>query len=223
MSCAICLDDTCQKEYYVTTCNHVFHNSCLLKVNNIYRIYNKNDKVQFECIKCPICRNELYIQTITIKKYSCNILKNDLYLLIKTLYDKIKHFNLNNDYVFISGFFADHLYKYLTAILTNTISSSNITLSLYEKKIDLYYLDYDDLYPTDDSISLYKKNNDFKKLIKQKDIFNIIYLKNKDPLYIKNFERCIYDVFKLENNSKIAFTIHNSYITFYIHNDYYIQ
>ena len=58
MSCAICLDDTCQKEYYVTTCNHVFHNSCLLKVNNIYRIYNKNDKVQFECIKCPICRKE---------------------------------------------------------------------------------------------------------------------------------------------------------------------
>ena len=63
----------------------------------------------------------------------------------------------------------------------------------------------------------------FKFRIKQKDIFNIIYLKNKDPLYIKNFERCIYDVFKLENNSKIAFTIHNSYITFYIHNDYYIQ
>jgi hypothetical protein len=221
MSCSICLEDSRQKEFYVTTCNHVFHKSCILKVNNIYKINDKNDKVQFEYKKCPICRNELYIQTITIKNYSCNILKHDLYLLIKIIYDKIKYFNLNKNYVCISGLFADNLYKYLTCILNNTASSLSTTLSLYENKIDLYYLDYDNLYPADISIPFYKKNTNLRKLVKTREIFNIIYLKNIDPLYIKNFERCIFDIFKLENTSNIAFIIHDSYITFYIHNDYY--
>jgi hypothetical protein len=34
MSCSICLDDNCKKEYYVTDCNHIFHKECLLQMKD---------------------------------------------------------------------------------------------------------------------------------------------------------------------------------------------
>ena len=63
-SCLICLEDNFKKELYVTSCNHIFHKTCLLKISNIEKNYNLNDELKFNIINCPLCRKKISIPKI---------------------------------------------------------------------------------------------------------------------------------------------------------------
>ena len=225
--CSICLDDNYKKEYYVTTCNHVFHKSCLLKINHNKKTINKNDDFKFIYINCPLCRNELSIPMIFHNSYCCYILNNKLFNIITNIYSKIKKSNLNPYYTFISGNAADILYN---IIRSNTIDNNQLNDLL--KSIDIYYIDYDNLYDIDLNSDYYatKLHYEFNyfnfniKNIKKENNYKIIIVNSFNLLFKKiNIKSFILN--NLENakthSNKIAFVINDNYIDFYTHIDYY--
>ena len=223
MSCAICLDDNSQKEFYVTICNHIFHKECILKtkvLNDSVAVY----KSDFTLIQCPLCRKNLSMYNLNYKIFYSGILENTIYNELLSIYSKIKDSHLNTNYTFIGGGYAVALYNKLTN--KNTKYNFN--------DVDIYYIDYDNLYENN-IIERYntetgcKFKTPFLKSIKKQ----IIKLNNKvfetDILYIKKstyvnkIEDSIMSVFNNTDLSccKVAFTLTDNIIKFYIHSDYY--
>jgi hypothetical protein len=227
MSCAICLDDDSQKDFYVTTCNHTFHNECLLKtklLNSESAMY----KSEFTVINCPLCRNKLSIYNINYKIFYSGLLEKDLYKQLVAIYHKIKGLHLNKEYTFIAGGFAAALYSKLTN--KNT---------LYEfSDIDIYYIDYHNLYESN-ILKLYGgetnncnfKSSCVKSMQKHQIMLNpykivdadVILLNKGNNSSTSTIEDTILTVFDNTDLSccKIAFTLKDDLIKFYIHSDYY--
>ena len=138
---------------------------------------------------------------------------------------------MNQEYVFISGGYATALYSKLTN--KNTIFDFT--------DIDIYYIDYHNLY-TKNSKNIYRNSckthiNNIKDVQKGNFVFNkethtnklydIIFLESDDSSgvsYNSNIlESSILKTFKGFDLSccKVAFTIIDDYLKFYIHSDYY--
>lgn len=221
-TCLICLDEYYLKELYVTSCNHVFHKSCLLKINNIDTVKNLNDEMTFTIINCPICRNKLSIPDIFRKQYSCTVFNDNIFKNLRNLYTKLNDVNLNKEYVFITGTSAKMLY--------NLINSNNDTNEILVN--DLYnicYVDYHDLYDT-----CYIKDKSIKILYNTEYCINYIkdikYHKKTKIIYMNKNNHCgtnlykhirtIFDNCKIPSY-KICFIIKDNYIEFFIHSDFY--
>jgi len=219
MSCSICLDDDSSKEFYITSCNHIFHKECLLKTNT------SPDYIcqYFTHISCPMCRNQLSLYKTNTYKFSYNILSNDCYLLVRRILKTIKDLHLNKDYVFISGGFSTALYSKLT----------NKNKKFEYSDIDIYYIDYDNLYERNIKSS-YFTSCDLKLNIKNikknysndydRSTYDIIYLYpyKKHDKNIKETIDIMFTSFDL-SCCKTAFTIKDDYIQFYIHEDYFLN
>jgi hypothetical protein len=229
-SCAICLDEDANKEFYVTDCNHVFHKECLLQTKGI----NKNvliQKSEFTILNCPLCRQKLSIYNLNLKTFCSEVLDCEIFSQIKSVYKHVKNLHLNQECVFISGGYATALYSKLTN--KNTIFDFT--------DIDIYYIDYHNLY-TKNSKNIYRNSckthiNNIKDVQKGNFVFNkeshtnklydIIFLESEDShgiSYNSNIlESSILKTFKGFDLSccKVAFTIVDDYIKFYIHSDYY--
>lgn len=230
-SCAICLDEDAKKEFLVTDCNHIFHMECLLQTKEI----NKNiiiRKNEFTILKCPICRKLLSIYNLTYKTFCCQILDYENFLQVKAIYNHISNLHLNKNYVFISGGYATALYSKLT----------NKNTQFQFTDIDIYYIDYNNLYENN---SKHVYNTDCKTNIsnikdvgkgkflfnKESNIFkdyNIIYLDNINYSNDSNnniniIENSILKTFKGIDLSccKVAFIMKGDYIKFFIHSDYH--
>jgi len=219
MSCSICLDDDSTKEFYVTSCNHIFHKECLLKTNTSV---NYLDNI-FTHISCPMCRNQLSLHKIHTYKFSYNILSNDDYLMIKKIARTIKELHFNKNYIFISGGFSNALYSKLT----------NKNKKFEYNDIDIYYIDYDNIYEkglnsryfSSCELNLHIKNikknysNDYDRTS-----YDIIYLYPTNK-YVKNIKQTIQSMFESYDLSccKTAFIFKDDYIQFYVHEDYFLN
>jgi len=135
MSCPICLDDNCKKEYYVTDCNHIFHKECLLQIKNSKTHYMIT-KNEFTMLHCPLCRTALSLYNLSYKTFNSEILDKNVFKYIKKINKIIKTSHLNKNYTFISGGFATALYSHLT----------NKNMPFLFNDIDIYYIDYHNLY-----------------------------------------------------------------------------
>jgi len=113
MSCAICLEDDAQKEFFVTDCNHVFHKECLLSIKEQPE-RSLLVKHNFTILNCPLCRYKLSLYDLNYKSFSTEILDHNVFKQIKYIYKQFKKLHLNPNYVFISGGFATALYAKLT-------------------------------------------------------------------------------------------------------------
>lgn len=221
-SCLICLDDTHKKELYITPCNHIFHKTCLLKIPNLEKIHNFNDEIKFNIIQCPLCRKKMSIPEIFRKQFSCSILNEKLFNSLSNLYRKLNEFNLNKKYVFISGYSAKLLYN-LIHENSNDIDNDFLLCS------NICYIDYDDLYHSNNLSERYIKNlfdleyyNNFIKDIKIQKKHRILYL-NKNNYCGTNINKHIgmlFDNCKILSY-KICFMIKDNYIDFFIHSDFY--
>ena len=135
MSCSICLDDNCKKEYYVTDCNHIFHKECLLQIKNNKTNYMIT-KNEFTILNCPLCRKALSLYNLSYKTFNSEILDKTVFKYIKKINNIIKTSHLNKNYTFISGGFATALYSHLT----------NKNMPFIFNDIDIYYIDCHNLY-----------------------------------------------------------------------------
>jgi hypothetical protein len=135
MSCSICLDDNCKKEYYVTDCNHIFHKECLLQIKNSKTNYMIT-KNEFTILNCPLCRKALSLYNLSYKTFNSEILDKTVFKYIKKINNIIKTSHLNKNYTFISGGFATALYSHLT----------NKNMPFIFNDIDIYYIDCHNLY-----------------------------------------------------------------------------
>lgn len=231
-TCLICLDDTFKKELYVTTCNHIFHKSCLLNITDTEKIYNYNDELKFTTINCPLCRKKLSIPKIFKKQISCSVLDDKIFSTVKSLYNKINDFNLNKQYLFITGFSAKILHNIIFK-MDNINDINNIcNFSDYLLSSNICYIDYDNLYNNKNINILnekYVKNlyeteyyNYFIKDIKIQKKHRIIYLSTNNYCGINinkhiqtHFDHCKISCYK------IGFMIKDNYIDFFIHSDFY--
>jgi hypothetical protein len=234
MSCAICLEDDAQKEFFVTDCNHVFHKECLLSIKEqpekslILRHH-------FTILNCPLCRYKLSLYDLNYKSFSTEILDHNIYKQIKCIYKQFKKLHLNPNYVFISGGFATALYSKLT--------NKNNIQHIYND-IDIYYIDYHDLYDKNKK-SVYSNKCEYKNPIIKDVKKGVLEFGTDKTTLVTNY--IDYDVIYLENLAsddvshsnvlesnmlltfdnfdlaccKIAFTVEDDHIKFYIHNDYY--
>jgi hypothetical protein len=225
-SCAICLDEDANKEFYVTDCNHVFHKECLLQTKGM----SKNTLIQrneFTIMNCPLCRQKISIYNLNVKTFCSEVLDCKIFSQLKSIYRHIKNLHLNQEYVFISGGYATALYSKLTN--KNTIFDFT--------DIDIYYIDYHNLYKNDPK-NIYKnvckthpnniKNIDkgyfmFDKESPTSKLYDIIFLDSEVSHSNNILESTILKTFKSFDLSccKVAFTIVDDYIKFYIHSDYY--
>ena len=57
--CSICLEDDSYNELHVTNCNHIFHLTCILKINQ-----EQHKNTLFNILNCPMCRNKISIPKI---------------------------------------------------------------------------------------------------------------------------------------------------------------
>lgn len=160
IACSICLDDTCIKEFYVTDCNHIFHKECLLHIKNSKTSYMIT-KNEFTILNCPMCRKELSLYNLSYKTFNSEILDKLVFKYIKKINKIIKTLHLNRHYVFISGGFATALYSYLTNKKTHFLFND----------IDIYYIDYDNLYEINDQKQYV--NNCKMRNINIKDVQNV--------------------------------------------------
>jgi len=225
MSCAICLDDDSQKDFYVTTCNHTFHHECLLKtkvLNDGMAMY----KSEFTVINCPLCRNKISMYNINYKIFYSGVLEKETYKQLVAIYHKIKGLHLNKDYTFIAGGFAAALYSKLT--------KKNIKYEFND--IDIYYIDYHNLYESN-ILKLYNgetnncnfKTSYVKSMQKHNIMLNPYRVVDADVILLNksNDQNTIEDaMLTVFNNTdlsccKIAFTLKDDLIKFYIHSDYY--
>jgi hypothetical protein len=146
---------------------------------------------------------------------------------IKTINQKIRELHLNKNYIFIAGGFASAFYSSLT----------NKNKTIEYDNINLYYIDFDNLYE-------YSKHS--KPIMKCENTNNII---KKIETYsnIDSYNRMLYEIAFLTSKTKnsidmdilhsiqllfnsydlscckIAFVIKNNYLEFYIHTDYYLN
>lgn len=227
-SCAICLDEDAKKEFFVTDCNHVFHKECLLQTKEIHKniVIRKNE---FTILNCPICRQRLSMYNLTYKRFCCQILDYEIFLQVKAIYNHVSCLHLKKNKVFISGGYATALYSKLT----NKNTQFNFT------DIDIYYIDYDNLYEINHNHVYY---TDCKTNISNiKDVHKGKFLFNNETFLFKDYNLIILDkgddnngnINLIENSilktfkgvdlacCKVAFTMTGDYITFFIHSDYY--
>jgi hypothetical protein len=218
------MEDNSKKEYFTTTCNHIFHKECLLKTYD-YNTVNANHKKydKYKILSCPMCRCKLSIDIIDTKTFACEILSVDIYTIIKNINKKIKELHLNKKHIFISGGFATALYSSLT----------NKNTKFEYNDIDIYYADYDDLYDYKITKHYELNCNSITSNIKSiqthtsseydRMLYDFIFLN----VHIKSFTLInvidyTFQTFDL-SCCKIAFTINDNSLTFYIHNDYYLN
>lgn len=225
-SCLICLDDTHKKELYVTSCNHIFHKTCLLKIDNLEKVRNLNDEMKFNIIQCPLCRTKISIPEIFRKQYSCMVLNDKIFHSISNLYIKLNDLNLNKNYVFITGYSAKVLYNLINYNIDN-VNDDDLYGSFLSSHI--CYIDYDDLYNCNNINEKYMKNiydinyyTNYIKDVKVQKRHRIMYI-NKNNHCNTNLNkhiRIMFDNCKI-NSYKICFIIKDNYIDFYIHSDFY--
>jgi len=173
MSCSICLDDNCKKEYYVTDCNHVFHKECLLQIKNSKTNYMIT-KNEFTILNCPLCRTTLSLYNLSYKTFNSEILDKTVFRYIKKINKIIKSAHLHKNYTFISGGFAAALYSHLT----------NKNMSFLFNDIDIYYIDFHNLYEVNEE--KHYINNCKVRNINIKDVKKIQDVKKKQDVDCKN-------------------------------------
>lgn len=83
-NCPICLEKLDKHVIIKTTCNHSFHYECF--VNLLINNKNNNDNYKQNC---PLCRKEIFINTVFNNSNNCVqcILKKEVKILTKNISD----------------------------------------------------------------------------------------------------------------------------------------